>query len=84
VLWQTHQTILEPVLSVLVVWAFWFGVGFLFFPSPPANTVASPKGAKVVRPAKEMREHRAFCPQSIRLGQGTNVSFYFLLLRSHQ
>lgn len=40
--------------------------------------------SKGVRPAKEMKEHRALCPQSVPLGQGTNVCFYFLLLRSHK
>lgn len=77
---QIHQTILEPFLLLLVGWVFVF-----FFcpvlspcPHPAPNTVVSPKVTRVVSPAKEMREHRAFCPQSIRLGQGTNVSFYFL------
>lgn len=75
---QIHQTILKPFLLLL---GCFFCVIFFFF---PANIVASPKMAKVVSPAKEMKEHRAFCLQSIHLGQGTNVCFYFLLFRSHQ
>lgn len=72
----------RPFLNLFCCcWVVFFCGIFFFF---PANTVASPKMAKVVSPAKEMKEHRAFCLQSTHLGQGTNVCFYFLLFRSHQ
>lgn len=62
---------------------YWLLFFFPFFPLCPANPVTSPEVAEVVIPAKGTGAHRAFCPQSARLGPGTNGSFPLLLLRRH-